>query len=120
MQPIPRVAGVSDSNKNAFPLLRTNLKVEIFNSISTISYSQIYTNTLTAPLECVYQFPLDKSYAVSNVEILIGDRFIQTKILEKEEAKQKYEDSVASGNTAALVKYDEEVADVLTLNLGSI
>ena len=40
--------------------------------------------------------------------------------MEKEEAKQKYDDAVASGHTGALVKYDEEVADILTVNLGSI
>jgi len=40
--------------------------------------------------------------------------------MEKEEAKQKYQDQVSSGNTAAMVSYDEEVADVLSINLGSI
>ena len=40
--------------------------------------------------------------------------------MEKEEAKQKYSDQSAAGNTAAIVTYDEEVSDVLQLNLGSI
>jgi len=54
------------------------------------------------------------------VSIQIGDNLIKTKIMEKEEAKQKYDDAVASGHTGAFVKYDEEVADILTVNLGSI
>ena len=40
--------------------------------------------------------------------------------MDKEEAKQSYEDGMASGNTTGLVTYDEEVADVLTISLGSI
>mgnify|MGYP000879290997 CR=1 FL=1 len=40
--------------------------------------------------------------------------------MEKEEAKQKYQDQTAAGNTAAMVSYDEEVSDILQLNLGSV
>ena len=38
--------------------------------------------------------------------------------MEKEEAKEKYSDSVASGNTAVKVNFDEEVADILNINIG--
>lgn len=40
--------------------------------------------------------------------------------MEKEEAKEKYSDSVASGNTAVKVNFDEEVADILNINIGSL
>lgn len=41
-----------------------------------------------------------------------------TKITEKEEAKEKYNDAIASGNTAVKVSFDEEVADILNINIG--
>ena len=96
------------------------LNVEIINSVASITFEQTYANKLKNPIECVYQFPVDKAYAVSTVTVEINDKVIETKIMEKEEAKEKYSDSVSSGNTAALVEYDEEVSDVLSINLGSI
>ena len=48
----------------------------------------------------------------------IDDKEIVTEIHEKEEAKQTYDDAIASGNTAVKVSYDEEVPDVLNLNIG--
>jgi len=40
--------------------------------------------------------------------------------MKKEEAKEKYDVAVASGNTAVHVEYDEDVADIIKLSLGSI
>ena len=71
-------------------------------------------------MECLFQFPIDKKYVVSNVEITIGEKVIHTKILEKEEAKQRYEDQTASGNWSILAYYDEEVADILWVNIGTV
>ena len=114
------MTGIIGSDPKDFPLEKSTLSVEILNSVAAVTFDQIYVNKLKAPLECVYQFPVDKAFAVSKVEVEVGDKQISTKIMEKEEAKQLYEDSTASGHTAALVSYDEEVSDVLTLNLGSI
>jgi len=75
-------------------------------------------NNHSAPVECVYEFPTDPEYAVSRVRVTIDDKEIVTEIHEKEEAKQKYSDAIASGNTAVKVSYDEEVPDVLNLNIG--
>jgi hypothetical protein len=38
--------------------------------------------------------------------------------MEKDKAEQKYDDSIASGNTAVKMTYDEDVPDVLNLNIG--
>ena len=103
-----------------FPLQKSTLNVEILNSVASIAFEQIYLNKLQNPIECIYQFPVDKTFAVSDVTIEIGDKVIQTKIMEKEEAKQLYLDQTAAGNTAAMVSYDEEVSDILQLNLGSV
>ena len=96
-----------------FPLQKSTLNVEILNSVASITFEQIYHSKLQNPIECIYQFPVDKTFAVSDVTIEIDDKVIQTKIMEKEEAKQKYQDQTAAGNTAAMVTYDEEVSDIL-------
>ena len=40
--------------------------------------------------------------------IVIGDKEIEAKIMEKEKAKEKYEDAVASGNTAVMATKSKE------------
>jgi len=42
---------------------------------------------LQNPLECIFKFPIDKDFAVSKVTFSIGDKLIETQIMDKEEAK---------------------------------
>jgi predicted solute-binding protein len=54
------------------------------------------------------------------MSVTIEEKTIETKIMEKKKAEEKYDDAVAAGNTAAKMSYDEEVPDVLNLNLGQL
>ncbi len=54
------------------------------------------------------------------MKVLVGEKEIETQIMAKEKAEQKYDDAVAWGHTAAKASYDEEVPDVLNLNIGSL
>ena len=40
--------------------------------------------------------------------------------MEKEQAKQEYDDAVASGNTAVKLNFDEKLPDVIELNVGQL
>ena len=97
---------------------KSHLFVSIQNLIADIKFSQEFKNNHSSPVECVYEFPTDAEYAVARVRVTIDEKEIVTEIHEKEEAKQKYDDAIASGNTAVKVSYNEEVPDVLNLNIG--
>lgn len=51
--------------------------------------------------------------------IEIGDKVIEGKIMEKQKAQEKYDDAIASGNTATLLNESEE-KESLTLSMGNI
>ena len=58
-----------------------------------------------SPVEVVYKFPKFDDTVVSKVLISIGDeRVIEAKILEKKKAEEKYEDAMAGGHGAVMMK----------------
>ena len=81
---------------------------------------QSYINWGTNPLEETFLFPIDPDVVVSKLIIEIDDKVIEGKIIEKGKAKEKYEDAIASGNSAVLVQEDSERKDVLRMDIGNI
>lgn len=53
-------------------------------------------------MECTFEFPLSEKSAVTRLTAQIGDKLIDASIREKEDAKDKYDDAMAAGNTAML------------------
>lgn len=53
------------------------------------------------------------------MSITIGEKDVYTKIMEKEKAEKKYDDAIAGGSTAVLLKEDTE-NEFHSLNVGNI
>lgn len=77
-----------------------------------------YINETADPLEVLFRFPVDESFAVVGLEAIIGERRIKAVVKEKEEAKRTYDDAIASGFTAALG--EEKTGDIFSLSLGNL
>jgi len=73
------------------------------------------------PIECTFEFPLEKTTVVSKLIAQIDDKVIEAKIKGKEEAKQEYDDAMASGNTAVYAERDKKKKEEsITLLLGNL
>ena len=73
------------------------------------------------PIECTFEFPLEKTTVVSKLIAQIEDKVIEAQIKIKEEAKQEYSDAIASGNTAVYAERDQnKKEEVITLLLGNL
>ena len=74
-----------------------------------------------APVEVTYRFPKMKNSFISRLTVSIGDdRVIEGKVLEKEKAKEKYDDAIAAGHGAVMLKEDEENQELYEMCLGNI
>ena len=51
---------------------------------------------------------------------LINDIVIEAKVLEQEEAKEKYDDAVAGGHSAVMLEENKVDQDVFKMNIGNI
>ena len=111
------------------PLKELNVQVDIHDSISTIHLTQIFENPsseapqeqeVDKPIEVTYQFPKEKASVVSKMQVTVGDKTINTKVMEKEKAQEKYDDAIASGNQATMLKESKDKEEQHQLDIGNV
>ena len=121
------------------PLQEIGVDVEIVESIALIKLKQRFVNP-SSPLECpylehrnvaqdlpaktpievTYKFPKEESTIVSKMFATIGGRQVEAMVMEKEKAKQKYDDALAQGKAAALLNESKDLSDLYELDIGNI
>ena len=79
--------------------------------------TQYYVNHLNNPVELVLKFPYNSSVQFSKFNLDINGKKVISKVIEKEKAKEKYSDALASGNTGAISSQKD---DYIVVNIGNI
>ncbi|MEM6686045.1 MAG: VIT domain-containing protein [Bacteroidota bacterium] len=100
------------------PLKSTKANVKISGNIAHVHIAQTYQNTGNIPIEAKYVFPLSTQAAVHKMQMTIGDRTINAKIFEKQEAQRVYDKALKEGKRAA--KLDQHRPNVFQMNVGNI
>ena len=100
------------------PLKSVEVSAQLKGSLVGLSSTLRYRNDSSDPLEVLFRFPVDESWAVVGLEAVINGRKIRAEVREKEEAKAMYDDALASGLTAALG--EEKSGDIFSLALGNL
>ncbi|CDW74866.1 UNKNOWN [Stylonychia lemnae] len=72
------------------------------------------------PLEIVLHLPIQEDFAIGSLTVQIGDKIIEGKIFEKQQARQKYEDAITQGKTAILAEENEMKQDQIKLLVGNL
>ncbi len=100
------------------PLKSSKTDVEISGTIAHVRVTQVYRNNGTQPIEAKYVFPLSTQAAVHKMQMTIGNRIVNAKIFEKQEAQKVYEKAIDEGKRA--VKLDQNRPNVFQMNVGNI
>ena len=95
--------------------LNSNIN-EIF---ATTELTQYFTNPLDNAIELSISFPIKEEINLTKFVVTIGEKIVISKVMAKEKAEEKYNDSVASGNTGFISRYDEEMSNY-SVNIGNI
>lgn len=103
---------------NAFPLQKTETKVNVSGTIADVVVHQLYANRGSNTLEAKYVFPASTRAAVHGMEMKVGERIIRAKIQEKSEAKANYEKAKEEKKTAALL--EQKRPNVFQMNVANI
>ena len=69
---------------------------EVFASTELTQY---FINPLEKTIELIVSFPIKKEINLLKFEITMGEKIVVSKVLPKEEAEEKYESSIHSGDT---------------------
>lgn len=100
------------------PLRATRLVVRSKGGLATVKLVQTFANSHQAPLHVRYQLPLPADAAVGGFAFAIGERRITGQIDRKAKARERFEQAIASGQTAALLEQDR--SSLFSQELGNV
>ncbi len=83
-----------------------HVKASIYNGFARTEISQIFFNPNGVDLEGVYVCPVPKSASLSELTIVNGEQEIRGEVLEKQRARQVYEEARDQGDDAGLAEKD--------------
>src|SRR5215217_2336774 len=104
--------------RSVCPLKHTDVKAEISGFISRVTVMQQFENPFKEKIEAVYTFPLPQNAAVDDMTMMVGDRTVRGKILQREEALKVYEEARSAGQVASLL--DQERPNIFTQSVANI
>ena len=90
-------------------------------AFATVDLDLIYLNpSHDTTLEACYEFPLEKTTLLAKLTAEIDGKTIEAEVRDKEKAKEKYDDAMASGKAAVLAERESEKKESMTIRLGNI
>ena len=95
------------------------LSSKINEIFATTEVTQYFTNPLDNPIELSITFPIKEEISLTRFVVTIGDKIVLSKVMPKEKAEEKYNDSMASGNQGFISRYDEQMTNY-SVNIGNI
>ena len=96
--------GVGDDGLQHLELTSVTVDVQIDERIARTRTDQIFTSHAEWEVEGIYEFTLPEGAIITDLVLWIGDRRIQGEVLEKEEARQTYDDIVSQRIDPALIE----------------
>jgi len=105
-------------NHEAAPLLFTDVHMSITGMIARVRVQQRFVNPAADWREGVYLYPLPDTAAVDHLRMHIGERVIEGRIAERNDARREYEHAKQEGRKTTLV--EQERANLFTTNLANI
>jgi Ca-activated chloride channel family protein len=81
------------------------VNVEIIDQVATTAIDQVFINNASRDIEGTFIFPLPANASISEFSLYIGGKKVKGEILEKDRARQIYEDIVRRMKDPALLEY---------------
>ncbi len=100
------VVSCPDSTTDRLPLKKTSAEVTISGVIADVTVRQTYCNEGENVLEAIYIFPASTRAAVYGMNMTVGNRILYAQIMEKEAAREAYEEAKEDGKTASLLEQE--------------
>lgn len=100
------------------PLKGASLTADAKAGVIRVTLEQRFVNPYAEPLGVTYQMPLPADAAVSGFSFRIGDRRVVGEVDTKKKARERFDEAVLEGRTAALL--DQDRSSLFTQNVGNI
>lgn len=130
IMPLPSSSTVRDSHLpssgaelftgdgRSLPLVGAKLAGEAQGGLARLVLEQRFENKHDETLRVTYRMPLPADGAVSAYEFVIDGRTIKGVVQKKADARERFEQAIASGHTAALLEQNR--SDIFTQEIGNL
>ena len=71
--------------------------------VSETKMEQVFINSSSDPIEAIYIYPLNHNAAINDMQFIVNNRIIESKIKEKSVAKKEYKKAKEDGKRASIV-----------------
>jgi Ca-activated chloride channel family protein len=103
---------------HALPLIGASLAADAKGGLVRITLEQTFRNPHDEPLRVTYSLPLPADGAVSGFAFRIGEERVVGQVDAKARARQRFEDAILEGRTAAIL--DQERSSLFTQEVGNV
>ncbi len=107
-----------DPELDALPLKSSRADVNLAGMVAQVKITQVYRNQGKKALEAIYVFPGSTRAAVHALRLKVGERVVEAKIMERDQARQTYEQARDAGQTASLL--EQQRPNVFQMNVANI
>lgn len=114
----PTCGQLVTADGRALPLQQTRLVVRAAGGFAAVRLVQTFANPHHEPLHVRYQLPLPADAAVGGFAFRLGDQLVRGEIDARRRARERFEQAIASGRTAALLEQDR--SSLFTQELGNL
>ncbi|HET6438693.1 MAG TPA: VIT domain-containing protein [Anaeromyxobacter sp.] len=102
----------------ALPLVSVDVRAEAKGGLARTVLTQVFENRYPDPLQVTYLFPLPHGGAVSGFSFRLRDRHVVGEVDLLERARQRFEEALLSGRTAALL--DQLRGSLFSQEIGNV
>ncbi|HEY2368029.1 MAG TPA: VIT domain-containing protein [Polyangiaceae bacterium] len=103
---------------SVLPLESASLRVDARAGVARAVLEQTFKNLSPAPMRVTYTLPLPADAAVSGFRFRVGERTIEGTIDKKQRARERFEEALANGQTAAIL--EQERTSLFTQEIGNV
>lgn len=94
---------MDDGRLQPAPLLSQQVNMQISGITARVQVKQHFVNSGLTWIEAIYVFPLPDESSVDHLRLRVGERVLEGRIMEKEEAKRTHEQAKAAGRKSSLL-----------------
>ena len=96
------------------------LKSNINEIYASTEITQYFINPLNNPIELIISFPIIEEISLNKFVIKVGEKKVISKVMQREEAEERYDESIYSGNTGFLGRYNDKDKKSYSIHIGNI
>jgi Ca-activated chloride channel family protein len=121
MMPQPAAMTASElvaPSSRTLALRSAALRVDACAGLGRVVLEQRFANDYDEPLHVSYRLPLPADAAVSGFRFRLGERVIEGEIDRRQAARERFEEAIASGHSAALL--EQERSSLFSQEIGNV